>query len=73
MKRIKEPLHEKTDKMVCAPSKDSDQPRHLFSLSAQADLGAEVIFKGHVVDFVIRGWGGGGGLKLVPTGRSYFL
>ena len=27
-----EPLHDKTNKMTCAPSKDSDQPGHPTSL-----------------------------------------
>ena len=27
-----EPEHNKTNNMTCAPSKDSDQPRHLSSL-----------------------------------------
>ena len=27
-----EPPHDKTNKMICAPSKDSDQPGHLPSL-----------------------------------------
>ena len=27
-----EPLHDKTNKMTCAPSEDSDQPGHLPSL-----------------------------------------
>ena len=27
-----EPSHDKTNKMTCAPSEDSDQPRHLPSL-----------------------------------------
>ena len=26
-----EPPHDKTNKMACGPSKDSDQPGHLFS------------------------------------------
>ena len=26
------PLHDKTNKMICAPGKDSDQPGHLPSL-----------------------------------------
>ena len=29
---INEPPHDKTNKMVCAPSKDSDQPGHPPSL-----------------------------------------
>ena len=29
---IYEPPHDKTNKMACAPSKDSDQPGHLHSL-----------------------------------------
>ena len=29
---IIEPLHDKTNKMTCAPSKDSDQPGHAPSL-----------------------------------------
>ena len=37
-----EPLHDKTNKMACAPSEDSDQPGHLPNLitawaSAQSD------------------------------------
>ena len=27
-----EPVHDKTNKMTCAPTEDSDQPRHLPSL-----------------------------------------
>ena len=29
---INEPPHDKTNKMICAPSEDSDQPEHLPSL-----------------------------------------
>ena len=31
-KKTNESTHEKTNKMACAPCKDSDQPRHLLSL-----------------------------------------
>ena len=31
-KKTSEPLHDKTNKMACAPSEDSDQPGHLPSL-----------------------------------------
>ena len=39
-----EPAHDKTNKMACAPSKDSDQPGHppgLFRVFAVRSIGSE--------------------------------
>ena len=39
-----EPPHDKTNKMICAPSEDSDQPGHLPSLS-ESSLCAQWVSK----------------------------
>ena len=62
--KLLEPEHDKTNKMVCAPSKDADQPGHPPSLirvqiSKDSDqavslLGARVIFIGFTVHGLMR-------------------
>ena len=44
---LSELQHDKTNKMTCAPSKDSDQPAH--QPSAQSDLGTLWVAQGPIL------------------------
>ena len=40
-----EPPHDKTNKLICAPSEDSDQPGHPPSLNSESSLHAILVAK----------------------------